>query len=134
MVARQAPWAEALIRDTAAMTAAADLLRDKATAKLAGSVHLGATVETGKIYYASPVLQPADLTAERCLWILAGLEEIAQAAERLPPPANPHVPSRFERFGQENPALVAVACLGCALAFLGGGALVLFALLALLAR
>lgn len=134
VVAREAPWAQRLLGEGTAMTAVGELLRDNATAAFAGSVYFGPTIEAGKVYYASPVLQLEDLTPERSLRVIERLLTVAEAAERLPPLAIPCHPSRFERLGQKHPVLIVLGFFGCALAVLGAAALLFLALALLLSR
>jgi hypothetical protein len=50
------PWAERVLDEPNAMLAVAQLLTEGATPSLAGSVYFAPTSESGRLYYASPIV------------------------------------------------------------------------------
>lgn len=133
-VTKDPTWAPQLLGDGEAMAATAELLQEKATPALAGSVYFSPTSTSGKVYYGSPNLQTEDLTVERTERMLDRLADLARAADRLPAPSSPAQVTTLERLAEGRPYLVAFAFFGCVLTVLGLGALMMAALALLLGR
>lgn len=123
MVTSDADWMRRLLAAPDAFAAFADLAEYREQAGQAASVYF----DPQSLHYASPLWQASDLTAERVTAVLASLESLAAAADRLPPPARPSHLNAVERLAAAHPWLGAVAFLVTAMAVLGGLGLVLVA-------
>ncbi len=134
VVTSDATWAHGFLAQPAAMAATAELVADLATPTFAGSVYFSPTSERGMLYYGSPTIQLEEVTAERALRVIERLTGIAATAERLPAPQVAVQIGAFGRFSEKHPALLAIGLLGCALVALGGMALVVLTLAAVLSR
>ena len=129
-VTKERAWAQRLLEEREAMEDVAHLLRDGASPKLMGSVHLS----PGEVHYGSPILAAADVTLEKVADSIRRLERIAQAAERIPPPQTTEELGRFERFAKSSPLAAALLFLGGCLALLFVFALLLFVGLLLVSK
>lgn len=128
-VTRDVPWAQRLMAQRDAMREVSHLLTDGASPKLAGSVYF--FPET--LHYGSPILQGADITADRVVEVLQRLDAVAQAAERIEAPYIVSETSPFEGFAKRHPVATAFLLLGGCAGVLMVLGLLLVAVLALVA-
>jgi hypothetical protein len=105
-------WARRFLEQGEAVGAAAELLREDATPAYMGSVYFMPTSESGRLYYASPIVSLEALTTERAQRVIERLESILRVAEALPPPEVPVRVGRFGRLTEKHPWVGALAVLG----------------------
>ena len=107
-------WAERFVTESGTTDEVRTLLTEGATTALAGSVYIAPTSESGRVYYASPIIDLETLSADRSRVVLDRLERIGTAAERLPPPTVVREVGAFGRFSENYPWAIAVGgLLGC---------------------
>ncbi|MEZ5421379.1 MAG: hypothetical protein R2708_29125 [Vicinamibacterales bacterium] len=124
MITSDAEWVRRLLAAPDTFAAFAALAEYREQAGQAASVYF----DPQSLHYASPLWQPSDLTSERVTAVLGGLESLAAAADRLPPPARPSRLTAVETLLRANPWMAAVAYFAIAMAVLGGLGLGLVAL------
>ena len=107
-------WAERFVTESGTTGEVCSLLTEGATTALAGNVYIAPTSESGRVYYASPIVDLDTLSADRSRVVLDRLERIGAAAERLPPPTVVREVGAFGRFSEKYPWAIAVGgLLGC---------------------
>lgn len=119
-VVREPAWARALLASPSALDSLGQLLEVPPSRALGSSVHL----DPRTAHYASGIVQLGEHSPDQVLAAVRGLERLIEAAESLPPPADPAELGRLEQVLQGRPWLGAIALLGCLV-----GAVGLFALL-----
>lgn len=107
-VANDGVWAARLLADAAASGNLVVLSEVREGAGASASVYL----EPGSLHYASPRLQPADVTPERVTWAVERLTELVRAAEALPAPERPATIGPLQVLAKAHPGLLAVGLLG----------------------
>lgn len=106
-VANDPVWGTRLLADPTARGNLAVLSEVREGAGASASVYF----EPGSLHYASPRLQPPDVTPDRVTWVVERLTELARTTENLPAPERPATLGRFEKLAKAHPALLAVGLL-----------------------
>ncbi|MBZ0112121.1 MAG: hypothetical protein K8J08_06665 [Thermoanaerobaculia bacterium] len=126
-VAKDPTWAEHLLQEHDAIAATASLLQEDSSPTLAGSVYLSPSLiepslmeqmgsaqsrSRGTVYYASPILQLEQINPQRIDSVIARMQTLAIAAERLPESTIATEVTAIEAFSQRNPVMVGAAIVG----------------------